>query len=322
MACDNDDIENDTTCTTTTITTFSDSTTSTTKPATLTTTTTTTTVATTTTIVPTTTTERSTLSTSKVNDLHAPLDPSIFDDAVFVGDSVTNNLRLYLGRQMNKGIYPLGKAKILCAASLSYTNALWSLDRPGNVHPTYNGKKIRVPDGVAEIGAKKVFIMLEMNDFIIYGSDRTISNAITLINQIVDKNPDAVIYVQSVTPILHINESGNKTNANVRLVNQKLRRMCDDYGWIYLDVSSVMIDEYGCLKSAYCIDPGVNGMGIHITDSACAAWINYLRSNILPQVEQETTTTTTTVATTTTVTVSVPTTTVPPQETTASSAQE
>ena len=276
---------------------------------------------TTVTTVPVTTTERTTLQTSIAPNWHAPLDASIFDDAVFVGDSVTNNLRLYLMRQQNKGNYPIGKGQVLCAASLSYTNALWALDRPGNVHPSLNGEKVRVPEGVAMSGAKKVFIMLGMNDFIIYGTNVTVSNAKTLINQIVDRNPDVTIYVQSVTPILYINESGVKTNANVRALNAKLRAMCEENGWIYLDVASVMIDEYGCLKSAYCIDPGVNGMGIHITDSACKAWIDYLRANIIPA-QPETTTTTTTTTVTTTITAPEVTTTLSEQETTTTSAQQ
>ena len=249
--------------------------------------------------------------------MHAPLEPSIFDDAVFVGDSVTNNLRLFLGRQNNKGNYPIGKGKILCAASLSYTNALWALDRPGNVHPSFNGVKCRVPDGVAASGAKKVFIMLGMNDFIIYGTDVTVRNANTLINQILEKCPDVTIYVQSVTPILKANESGTKNNANVRKLNEKLRAMCEQNGWIYLDVASALVDGNGNLSGAYCIDPGVNGMGIHINDYACQKWIDYLRANVpldTPDEPEQTTTTvpattTTTAVITTTTTTTTPTTT-------------
>lgn len=246
-----------------------------------------------------TTVSTSAFTTITQTNLHSPLDSGIFDDAIFVGDSVTNNLRLYLGRQNNSGRYPIGRGKVLCAASLSYTNSLWAIDRPGNVHPSYNGKKCRVPDGVAESGAKKVFIMLGMNDFIIYGADLTVRNANTLINQIVAKCPDVTIYVQSVTPILKANEQGAKNNANVRRVNDGLRRMCEENGWIYLDVASALVDEYGNLDSAYCIDPGVNGMGIHINDYACQKWLDYLRANIPLDTPPEPTTTTTAPATTT-----------------------
>ena len=237
-------------------------------------------------------TQGSGFSSATQPDFHDPVNPSVFDDAVFVGDSVTHGLQLYVMRQNNIGKYPLGQAKFLYATSLGYTNALWAVDRPGNVHPTYNGIKVRVPDGVKQTGAKKVFIMLGMNDFMTYGSDGTVKNAVTLINQILDKSPDVTIYVQSVTPILKASEGGSKTNANVRAVNQKLKAMCDTYGWIYLDVSSVLVDGDGALKSSYCSDPG--SMGLHINDNACVQWIEYLRSNVYaPNMTQPTTTTTT-----------------------------
>lgn len=238
-------------------------------------------------------------------NLHAPIGSSFFDDAVFVGDSLTNNLKLYLGRQNNAGKYPLGQAKLVSAASLSYTNALWSLDRKGNVHPSYQGKKYRVPDAVAKTGAKKVFIMLGMNDFMIYGPDKTVQNATTLINQILAKNPGVKIYVQSVTPILATHETSLKSNKTVRELNTKLRKMCEKNGWIYLDVASVLVDSSGALNSAYCIDP--KDMGIHINDYACAQWINYLKSNV-NQSASTGTTTTTTVAKPTTTTTTLPTT--------------
>ncbi|MBR5272884.1 MAG: hypothetical protein IKU25_05775 [Clostridia bacterium] len=218
------------------------------------------------------------LSTMTSPDLHEPLEPSFFDDAVIIGDSVTLKLSLYVSKCKNNGQYPLGQAAFLCSGSLGYTNALWKLDDPQNVHPRYNGTKYRVPQGVAATGADKVFIMFGMNDFMLYGIDQTIVNAKTLINEILANSPDAKIYVQSVTPILASCEGGAKTNANVRALNTKLRGMCEQNGWTYLDVASVMVNANGSLKTEYCGDP--DSMGIHFTDAACKAWIEYLKKNV------------------------------------------
>ena len=226
----------------------------------------------------TTTTSAPTLSTVTSPNLHDPVEPSVFDDAVIIGDSVTLKLSLYISKCKNNGEYPLGDAKFLCSGSLGYTNALWKLDDPQNVHPRYNGTKYRVPQGVAATGASKVFIMFGMNDFMLYGIDGTIDSATKLINEILANSPDAQIYVQSVTPILASCEGGSKTNANVRTLNTKLRAMCDSNGWTYLDVASVMVNSSGSLKTEYCGDP--DSMGIHFTDAACLAWIDYLKSNV------------------------------------------
>lgn len=224
------------------------------------------------------TTTRTQFSSATSANLHAPVEPSVFDDAVIIGDSVTLKLSYYVSNQKNKGEYPLGKAKFLCSGSLGYTNALWDLNHKDNVHPRYNGTKYRIPDGVKATGAKKVFIMLGMNDFMLYGFDGTIESAEKLIGEIIEKSPDVKIYVQSVTPIIASKESGSKTNANVRKLNTMLREMCDEHGWTYLDVSSVMIDDNGALKASYCGDPTT--MGIHFTDAACKAWIEYLKANV------------------------------------------
>lgn len=224
------------------------------------------------------TTTRTQFSTVTSPNLHDPVEPTVFDDAVIIGDSVTLKLSYYISNQKNKGEYPLGQAKFLCSGSLGYTNALWSLNHKDNVHPRYNGIKYRIPDGVKATGAKKVFVMLGMNDFMLYGFDGTIESAESLIGEIIQKSPDAKIYVQSVTPIIASKEGGSKTNQNVRKLNTMLRSMCDEHGWTYLDVASVMIDGNGALKTSYCGDPET--MGIHFTDAACQAWVDYLKSNI------------------------------------------
>lgn len=228
-------------------------------------------------------TTKSTTSTARITTVTQPLsdepvEKSVFDDAVIIGDSVTLKLSLYVSNQKNKGNYPLGQAKFLCSGSLGYTNALWSLNQSGNVHPRYNGVKYRIPDGVKATGANKAFIMLGMNDFMLYGMDGTIESAEKLIGEIVSKNPGIKIYVQSVTPIHASKESGSKTNANVRTLNTKIRAMCAEHGWTYLDVASVMVDSSGALKSSYCGDPTT--MGIHFTDAACKVWIEYLKQNV------------------------------------------
>ena len=93
------------------------------------------------------------------------VDASWFDDAVFVGDSVTLKLSYYADYGS------LGNADFLCAGSLGYNNAQWGYDHPDNVHPVYNGIKYTVEDGVAMLQPKKIFVMLGMNDIGLYGVD-------------------------------------------------------------------------------------------------------------------------------------------------------
>ncbi len=192
-----------------------------------------------------------------------------FNDAVFVGDSISVMLSYYADNGS------LGNANFLCQGSLSYANALWDLNQKGNVHPTYEGQKITVDEGVKKIGAKKVLIMLGMNDVGIYGVESSITHMKTLIGRIREKSPGVQIYIQSVTPMLENMQRETLNNASITKFNGRLREVCAEMGFVYLDVASVLKNEAGNLIPSYCSDP--KAMGIHLTYSACAQWVTYLK---------------------------------------------
>lgn len=200
------------------------------------------------------------------------VEASWFDDAVFVGDSVTLKLSYYADNGS------LGKAEFLCAGSLGYGAALQDIDADGNVHPTYEGEKYTVDDGIKMLGSKKVFIMFGMNDIGLYGIDDTIKNMKTLTSRIKEKSPDVEIYIQSVTPMLENMQLKDLNNKSIDEFNTKLKAEAEKLGYKYLDVASVMKDEKGNLISEYCSDP--EAMGIHFSDDGCKAWVEYLKQNV------------------------------------------
>ena len=211
---------------------------------------------------------------SAIDQRTAPkTDPAFFNDAVFVGDSVTMGLRNYTTAQRNKGKECLGTAQFLCFGSMSYTNTIGSVTAE-SMHPTYKGKKVRIEDGVQLCGAKKVFIMLGMNDFAAYSEKEWKQNIRTQLDRIRSKNPDVAIYLESVTPIMNGMEHGRFKNANIKTFNAYLQQLCDERGYTYVDIYHVLADENGYLKKAYCGDPG--GMGIHMSPEGSAAWVQYL----------------------------------------------
>ena len=200
------------------------------------------------------------------------VDASWFDDAVFVGDSVTLKLSYYADYGS------LGNADCLCAGSLGYNNAQWGYDHPDNVHPVYNGIKYTVEDGVAMLQPKKIFIMLGMNDIGLYGVDGAVEGMKSLTAKIQQRCPDAVIYVQSVTPMLSYKQLSDLNNTTIAAFDQSIQPICQERGYIYLDVASAVNDGYGNLMEAYCSD--ATAMGLHFSDAGCEAWVNYLKSHV------------------------------------------
>ena len=203
-------------------------------------------------------------------------DWSWFDDAVFVGDSVSLKLTGYVTKMRQSESDYLGKAQFLTAGSLGSGNALWEVSDK-SVHPLYQGTKMRLEDSVAACGAKKLYILLGMNDVGMYGVEDSVKNMETLLGLIVEKTPDLQVFVQSATPIHKGNEKKVLNNANLVLYNQGLEEMCQRNGYNYVNVSSVLADAEGYLPNEYCSD--ASGMGMHFTDAACEIWVDYLRQD-------------------------------------------
>ena len=56
------------------------------------------------------------------------------------------------------------------------------------------------------------------------------------------------------------------------------KERCEQNGWYFIDVASVMMDDNGDLIWEYCSDP--YNMGIHMTNLGGRVWIDYLLSHV------------------------------------------
>lgn len=204
------------------------------------------------------------------SDTEGPV--SFFDQTVFIGDSISMTLEAYCAASG-----ALGGAKFLCAGSMSPTNML-----TGQILPEYpkgSGQKPPIEDSVAATGAKVVYVMLGM-DNIAYGIDRSTSDYLTILNNIVTKNPDVQIIIQSVTPMTDSSTSTSEklNNDQINAFNAKMQEYCQENQWYYVNVAEAFKDANGFLQKEYCSD--VNSMGMHFTYDGAKVWVNYLKTHI------------------------------------------
>ncbi len=195
------------------------------------------------------------------------VDASYFNDAVFIGDSVSMALSFY-----NMATSCFGDATFLTSGSLSAGNALWALDNPKSVHPTFRGQKVTLADGVAMSGKKKVYLMLGVNEIGWATPAQCLESLKAVVDTILAKTPDAQFYMQSVTPLSY--DRGHLTMKGVNEYNSLLSELCKERGWYYIDVASVFKNEKGYLIPEYCSD--LHDMGIHFNNEACKIWADYL----------------------------------------------
>ncbi len=204
-------------------------------------------------------------------------DASWFDDAVFVGDSVTNMLNIYCMNDPEA----LGKAQFVCAPSLGFTNAQWALDDENNVHPSYKGKTVLAERAAELTGANKVLIMLGMNDIGIYGADGALDESKKFTQKLLSHSPNVKLYFQSVTPKMTSHEDNTIDNNLIKDFDSKLEKFCNENGYKYLDVYHQVCDETDALPEKYCGDPEPDeGQGIHFNTEACEIWIDFLKKNV------------------------------------------
>lgn len=205
----------------------------------------------------------------------APVDAGWFDDAAFVGDSVSVTLANY-----NSSYGTLGKAKLFCSVSLSQTNALSY--QAGNErlpeYPAGSGQHPRIEDGIAASGAKKVYLMLGMN-CIASGVDRVSQDLVTLVSKIQEKSPGIAVLIESVTPMTADSPraDGSLNNFTIQEFNEKMKAICQEKQWYYVNVAEAVTGDQGALKAEY---SGDKAMGIHFNYDGAAAWANYLLTHV------------------------------------------
>lgn len=215
---------------------------------------------------------------SPVTYEYTQVDDSYFNDAVFIGDSISYGFELYVTEKRANGETVLGEAKFLTSGSLSYGNSLWDVSDE-SVHPTYNGEKMKLEDAIAQIKPGKIFILLGTNDVALYGVEQTIANADTEISRMLEASPGAEIFIMSTTPKYSPAESdvdGALNNADIDALNVAMRNFAVEKGYNFMNIAPLFKDETGGLAADYCSDK--EGMGIHFTSAAYDIWLNFLYS--------------------------------------------
>lgn len=215
---------------------------------------------------------------SPVTYEYTQVDDGYFNDAVFIGDSISYGFELYVTEKRANGETVLGEAKFLTSGSLSYGNSLWDVSDE-SVHPTYNGEKMKLEDAIAQIKPGKIFILLGTNDVALYGVEQTIANADTEISRMLEASPGADIFIMSTTPKYSPVESGSDgslKNTDIDALNVAMRQFAVEKGYNFMNIAPLFKDETGGLAAGYCSDK--EGMGIHFTSAAYDIWLNFLYS--------------------------------------------
>lgn len=184
-----------------------------------------------------------------------------FDDAAFIGDSISYSLMVYNTRHGG-----LGSPIFLVRGSLGVHNT-----QNGVMEVYFQGKNMTPWEALAASGVRKVFIMLGMNDIGYYGIDDTMVHWETFLAHIRESCPDIEVYIQSLTPVWFRVQEKLLNNDNVDLYNEKLKAFAEENGCHFVNIAPYFKDFTGGLASPYCADDFV-----HMTEAGNEVWTRVL----------------------------------------------
>ena len=184
---------------------------------------------------------------------------SWFDDALFIGDSQTGSLGAYV--LMNGG---LGDALIWHVNGLACHHIV-----EGEKSYPFKGMYCSITDVVSLSGAKKLFLMLAMNDIGTLPVKELKSRWAGVIRSLREHCPDVEIFIQSGTPVE--SDFGYLTKENMDLYNEMLQEVCTETECCYVDVTKGLPDSTGYMKEEYKKD------NVHLNPDGCAVWVRNLR---------------------------------------------
>ena len=197
-----------------------------------------------------------------------------YQDAVFVGDSVMEDFKLYTMRSHDpicKEILVLGRA------SYSVHNAFMPVGKRSK-HPLWQGQEMFIWESLPQTGRKDIYLNFGLND-IDMGNDSP-EKFVKLIEQIKTTVPDAKFTVISMTYVLAGRQSSMMNNKRVREFNETMKVICEQNGWGFVDVATPTSDGNGNLNPSFCYD---NYM--HHNNRSYDVWMQALRQYAVDQLK-------------------------------------
>ena len=206
------------------------------------------------------TSERILSSSALVPNSGSSVGDEYFDDAAFVGDSITEGIKLY-------EVMP--NATVVAARGINLDNV-------------FTDDQIRTAQGNSTVmGAleaaepKKIYIMFGANGVGWFTEQHFTDVYTKFVQAVKEQHPDSQIYLQSILPVTQEFDDSREdiSNDKINRYNELVVEIAEEQKVHYLDVASAFKDEKGCLPE------DSNGDGMHFGNKYYQKWFDYLKSH-------------------------------------------
>lgn len=188
------------------------------------------------------------------------VDMKYFEDALFIGDSITQGLNEYASGIKN--------TKYAAYRGIGPKNMLDGTTKDAN------GQDVTYFDVFKAAAPKKIYIMLGTNSL---NSNISDDAFIKYYGDLLDKLKQemgevSVFYVQSILPVTaKISQDERYAPSHIDQLNKRIADLAYARGMSYLDLNTAMRDDTGNLNESYAAPEG-----IHLNGSGYAVWTEYL----------------------------------------------
>lgn len=202
---------------------------------------------------------------------------SYFSDACFIGHSLVVGMSNYFGLPNADYFATNGASAKYLLNYDGFELETTHTDENGNVVPD----KGTLKQAISQKQYGKVYIMLGVNEIgsASYHQQAFYSNMSSLIASVQESQPNAAIYLISLTPVSQTcSESRADVNRdNVLAYNSVLKQLCADKHAYYLNVFDTLANSNGFLPEDACTSDG-----IHILSSQYKLLKDYISSHVAP----------------------------------------
>ena len=189
------------------------------------------------------------------------VDMAYFDDALFIGDSLTQGILTYQAATFENASYAayigVGPKELI---SGTVTNI--------------KGETVTAMDEIRAANASKVYVLLGTNSLTSYDDESLLHYYEEFMTLLETELPaGTTFYLQAIPPLsadkAATEESYSKTR--IQALNEQLAQLAYAHDWHYLDLYSALADENGDLRADYNA-----GDGIHLNETGYTAWREFL----------------------------------------------
>lgn len=187
-----------------------------------------------------------------------------FDDALFIGDSRIEGLKLYSG---------LDNAKFYCKEGISLNKIL--TEKFVKIKIKGEKKTVSIKRALKEKEFGKIYIMIGINE-ITYRDNKDFKEKYSeVLEEIKALQPNAKIVLMGIMKVTnqYAKENPGFSNGNINAKNVMIAELADGKNVFYMDFNPEICDSKGGVKKSYTWD------GVHLKAEYYSIWVKFLKKH-------------------------------------------